>query len=96
MNKTEQNRAGAAAQELDKSREQRKRDAAVNLNNYRKEKANCDQFRNGEWTLHKLDPLPNGEQRWSLCKFGPRVYLTCDKATARQILRALSLQEIAS
>ena len=46
------------------------------------------------WTLHKLAPLKNGEERWSIGKWGPRVYLTADRKTVEHIKEALELVEL--
>ncbi len=36
----------------------------------------------GDFTLWRLEPQANGEERWSFGVHGPGVYLTCDEATA--------------
>jgi hypothetical protein len=51
------------------------------------------------WSLWRLDPQQNGEERWSIGKNGPHAYLTCDAATALEIHYAVAsfdaLREIA-
>jgi hypothetical protein len=50
---------------------------------------------NGGWTLHRLT---DGEgcdsaERWSIGKFGPRMYLNCDEDTAIMVLDAIAAKE---
>lgn len=40
------------------------------------------------WTLHELDPQPNGERRWSIVSTGPIAYLTCDEDVAALLAAA--------
>ncbi len=44
----------------------------------------------GTWTLNELEPNGAGEPRWSAGVNGPRVYLTCDRKTAVQIVTAVN------
>lgn len=44
----------------------------------------------GKYTLWRLDPQGNGEERWSLGVNGPAAYLTCDESVAVWIARAVA------
>jgi len=53
-----------------------------------------DSMQAGKWTLHRLEPQANGEERWSLGENGPRAYLTCSEATALLILHGVVVTDI--
>jgi hypothetical protein len=55
-----------------------------------------ESLKRGRWTLHRLTPQDNGEERWSLGVNGPRMYLTCDETTAISVLMAMVVADAAS
>lgn len=46
-----------------------------------------------KWELHKIDPQPNGELRWTIVTNGPIAYLTCEEFMAKRLFAAQALLE---